>query len=109
MCDINIYRLRIGVFIMPRTKSFKFNVTISKFKRRSYKLSPSLFSWLLLLSLVVYGFCVSEQTSERTSQRVLGSCRLPLELYNSKNGWSIVKADVNFYARYTYETGIIVV
>ena len=54
MDDINIYRIRIGTFLMPGTKRFKYSVKNSKFKDHSYKLSPSLFGVYIIISFLQY-------------------------------------------------------
>ena len=94
MCDINLYRLRIGIFTMPSIRIHKFKpFKKSKYKADSYRLMCRL---LILLSLISYSLCESERVSER---KIFIECRLP----QSTSKFKIpVKSDVNFYARYTY-------
>ena len=99
MIDINIYRLRIGVFQMPCAKRSKFSIDDSKYKIHSYKLGLSLFQWLLLLLVFYTSLCESEHLSER---KVSLRCRLSQKLTNKIYTLSAMKTDVNFYARYTY-------
>ena len=82
MDDINIYRIRIGTFLMPGTKRFKYSVKNSKFKDYSYKLSPSLFGWLIL-SLVFY-------SAQTMNTKMYLKCRLPQKLSFRRNALSVI-------------------
>ena len=88
MCDISIYRLRIGIFQMPGAKKSTFRKSErSVFKRCNYS--------LILQILLLFSVFVSN----------ISECHLP-QLKSNREQLNMTNPsyfyDVNFYARYTY-------
>ena len=71
MCDINIYRLRIGIFQMPSAKKFKFRaMKKSSYKKQSYSII------LHMILLVSFSLLFSEG--------YLSECRLPQKVEDTR-------------------------